>query len=76
MRLNSAQVEADEQFEACNDAIGVGSEGHPHDEVKQCEGKLRVDALDAAEPDEGRVDLFEPCIFADFNEEEYSWRER
>jgi hypothetical protein len=76
LRLNSAQVEADEQFEACKDAIGVGSEGwvpsDRYDEAKQREDKLRVDALGAAESDEERVKLLEHWPFADFNEEEYS----
>lgn len=63
LRLYSAQVEADEQFEAYRDAIGVGAEGwvpaDQYDEAKQREGKLRVDALDATESDEERVKLAE-----------------
>jgi Phosphotransferase enzyme family len=76
LRLNSAQVEADEQLEACRDVIGVGPEGwvpsDQYEEAKQRESKLKVDALDAAESDEERARLCEHWVFDDFNEEEYS----
>lgn len=76
MRLHSAQVEADDQFEACKDAIGVSSEGwvpwDQFEEVKRRETKLKADALDAAVSDEERVKICEHWLFDDFNEDEYS----
>jgi hypothetical protein len=76
LRLDSAQVEADEQLEACRDIVGVGPEGwvpsDQYEEAKQRESKLKVDALDAAESDEERARLCEHWVFDDFNEEEYS----
>lgn len=71
MRLNSAQADADEQFEAWRDAIGVGPEGwvppHQYEEAKQRERKLKVDAINEAESDEERKRLCEHWIFDDFD---------
>ncbi|KAF2126260.1 hypothetical protein P153DRAFT_347351 [Dothidotthia symphoricarpi CBS 119687] len=76
LRMNAAQVEADEQLQACRDAIGIGPEGwvplEQYDEIKERESKLKADALDAAESDEDRLMLCEHWMFDDFDEEEYS----
>lgn len=76
LRLHSAQVEADDQFEACKDAIGVGSEGwvpwDQFEEARRSESKLKADALDAAGSDEERAKLREHWVFDDFDEDEYS----
>ena len=75
IQLDKAQVEADEQLEACREAIGVGTEGWVplefYEEVKQREVKLKADALDAAESEEERVRTREHWIFDDFCEEDY-----
>lgn len=75
LRLNQAQSEADEQFQACQEAIGVGDEGwvptELYDEAKRRERKLKADALDAAETDEERATVEENWIFDDFCEEDY-----
>ncbi|KAF1846500.1 phosphotransferase family protein [Cucurbitaria berberidis CBS 394.84] len=75
LRLDAAQVEADEQLKACEDAVGIGSEGwvpaELYDEIKQRERKLKADALEAAESEEERQRLHEHWIFDDFDEEEY-----
>ncbi|EGD97726.1 phosphotransferase [Trichophyton tonsurans CBS 112818] len=59
VQLDSAQVEADEQLQACREAIGVGTEGWVplalYEEVKQREVKLKANALDAAETEEERA---------------------
>jgi hypothetical protein len=72
--LENAQSEADEQFQVCQEAIGVGNEGWVpiayYDEAKRCERKLKADALDAAE-DEERARIKENWIFDDFCEEDY-----
>ncbi|KAF2877511.1 hypothetical protein BDV95DRAFT_625375 [Massariosphaeria phaeospora] len=74
--LNTAQVEADEQLQACRDAIGIGPEGwvpvEQYDEIKQRESKLKAGALEAAESEEERARLCEHWIFDDYDEEEYS----
>lgn len=74
--LNAAQLEADEQLQACRDVIGIGPEGwvplDQYDEVKQRESKLKADALEAAESDQERLMLQEHWIFDDFDENEYS----
>jgi hypothetical protein len=76
LHLNAAQVESDEQLQACRDAIGIGPEGwvplDQYDELKQRESKLKADALEAAESDQERLMLQEHWIFDDFNEDEYS----
>ncbi|KAF2258835.1 kinase-like protein [Lojkania enalia] len=76
VRLNAAQVEADEQLQACRDVIGIGPEGwvplEQYEEIKQREIKLKADALEAAESGEERARLSEHWIFGDFDEEEYS----
>lgn len=76
LRLHAAQVEADEQLQACRDVIGIGSEGWvpmaQYDETKQRESKLKADALNAAESEEERQKLCEHWMFDDFDEEEYS----
>ena len=76
LRMNAAQVEADEQLQACRDAIGIGPEGwvplDQYDEVKQRESKLKADALEAAESEQERLMLCEHWIFDDFDEDEYS----
>ncbi|RMZ83213.1 hypothetical protein DV738_g1324, partial [Chaetothyriales sp. CBS 135597] len=73
LHLYSAQVEADEQFAACRDAIGVGPEGwvpsDQYEEAKRREGKLKADALSSAETEDERAELIEDWIFDDFNEE-------
>ncbi|KAM5433157.1 hypothetical protein MferCBS31731_007154 [Microsporum ferrugineum] len=75
VQLDQAQVEADEQLQACREAIGVGTEGwvprELYEEVKQREQKLKSDAFDAAETDEERAKIREHWIFDDFCEEEY-----
>ncbi|WEW59933.1 hypothetical protein PRK78_005415 [Emydomyces testavorans] len=75
LRLYNAQVEADEQFQACRDIIGVGPEGwvpsEQYGEAKQREQKLKADALEAAESDAERATVCENWIFDDFDEEEY-----
>lgn len=52
-RLHAAQIEADEQLQACRDIVGVGPEGwvpvEQYEEIKQRELKLKADALEAAE---------------------------
>ncbi|KAF3037178.1 hypothetical protein E8E11_006321 [Didymella keratinophila] len=74
--LNAAQLEADEQLQACRDVIGIGPEGwvplDQYNEVKQRESKLKADALEAAESDQERLMLQEHWIFDDFDEDEYS----
>ncbi|RMD44046.1 hypothetical protein DV735_g1155, partial [Chaetothyriales sp. CBS 134920] len=76
LQLYSAQVEADEQFTECRDAIGVGPEGwvppDQYEDAKQREDKLKADALGSAESEDERAKLIEHWIFDDFNEEEYS----
>lgn len=76
LRLEQAQSEADEQYQACQEAIGVGHEGWVpvahYDEAKACERKLRADALDAAETEEERTRIRENWIFDDFSEEDYT----
>ncbi|KAF2437996.1 hypothetical protein P171DRAFT_467594 [Karstenula rhodostoma CBS 690.94] len=75
-RLNAAQIEADEQLQACRDVIGIGPEGwvplEYYEETKQRALKLKADALEAAESEEERVRLGEHWIFDDFDEEVYS----
>lgn len=77
LRLNSAQIEADEELEACREVIGVGPEGwvptDHYEEAKQRESKLKADSLAAAESEEERATAVEHWIFDDFDEEEYSW---
>ncbi|KAH8719227.1 kinase-like domain-containing protein [Phaeosphaeriaceae sp. PMI808] len=76
LRINDEQIDADEQLQACRDAIGVGPEGwvplDQYDEIKQRGSKLKADALEAAESDEERLRLCEHWVFDDFDEEEYS----
>ncbi|CDM36121.1 unnamed protein product [Penicillium roqueforti FM164] len=60
LRLERAQSEADTQFQACQEAVGVGHEG-----------KLRADALDMAETEE-RTRIQENWIFDDFSEDDYT----
>ncbi|KAJ6102628.1 hypothetical protein N7486_005055, partial [Penicillium sp. IBT 16267x] len=75
LRLEKAQSEADEQLQACQEAIGVGIEGwvpiSQYDEAKVCERKLKADALEAAETDEQRAIVRANWIFDDFTEEDY-----
>lgn len=51
--MEQAQSEADEQLQACQEAIGVGNEGlvpiGQFGEAKECERQLKADALKAAE---------------------------
>jgi hypothetical protein len=76
LHLNVAQVESDEQLQACRDVIGIGPEGwvplDQYDEVKQRESKLKADALEAAESEQERRMLQEHWMFDDFDEDEYS----
>ncbi|KAH7390849.1 hypothetical protein DE146DRAFT_679939 [Phaeosphaeria sp. MPI-PUGE-AT-0046c] len=76
LRLHAAQIEADEQLQACRDVVGNGLEGwvptEQYDETKQRERKLKADALEAAESEEERQQLIDHWIFDDFDEEEYS----
>jgi hypothetical protein len=76
LRLNAAQIEADEQLQACRDVVCIGPEGwvpvEQYDEIKQRENKLKADALEAAESEQERQELREHWIFDDFDEEEYS----
>jgi hypothetical protein len=75
-RLHAAQIEADEQLQACRDVVGIGPEGwvplEQYKETKQRELKLKADALEAAESEEERARLAEHWIFDDFDEKEYS----
>lgn len=74
-RLARAQSEADEQLQACQEAIGVGHEGwvplEDYDQAKRRERSLKTDALEAAETEEERIRIQENWIFDDFSEEEY-----
>lgn len=76
LRLERAQSEADEQFQGCQEAIGVGNEGwvpvSHYDEAKRRERKLKADTLDAAETDEERARIQENWIFDDFCEGDYT----
>lgn len=75
LQLHTAQLEADEQFEACRDVVGVGPEGwvpnDQYDDAKQRERKLKADALEAAESADEREEICENWIFDDFDEEDY-----
>ncbi|KAI4690443.1 hypothetical protein J4E81_007597 [Alternaria sp. BMP 2799] len=75
-RLHAAQIEADEQLQACRDAVSIGPEGwvplEQYEETRQRERKLKAAALEAAESNEERARLEEHWIFGDFDEEEYS----
>ncbi|KAJ5585265.1 uncharacterized protein N7459_005065 [Penicillium hispanicum] len=75
LRLDRAQSEADEQYQACLEAIGVGNEGWVpvahYDEAKGRARKLKADGLDAAETTDERARLLENWIFDDFCEEDY-----
>jgi hypothetical protein len=75
LRLERAQSEADEQFQACQDVIGVRAEGwvpvDQYDEAKRRERTLRADALDAAETDQERATIQKHWIFDNFYEDEY-----
>lgn len=72
--MEHAQLEVDEQFQQCKEAIGVGSEGRVpneyYEDAKECERKLKADALDAAETDEERQHLIDNWLFDDFSEGE------
>lgn len=76
LRLAHEQSDADKQFQACQEAIGVANEGWVpvayYDEAKERERKLKADALDAAETAEERARIEENWIFDDFCEEEYT----
>lgn len=76
LRLHAAQMEADEQLQACRDVIGIGPEGwvplDQYDETKQRAAKFKADALEAAESEQERWMLQEHWIFDDFDEEEYA----
>ncbi|KAJ5796191.1 uncharacterized protein N7518_004731 [Penicillium psychrosexuale] len=76
LRLEWAQLEVDEQFQACQEAVGVGHEGWVpvahYDKAKARERKLRADALDAAETEEERIRIQENWIFDDFSEDDYT----
>ena len=75
-RLHAAQIEADEQLQACRDVIGIGPEGwvplEQYEDTRQRERKLKAAALEAAESNEERARLEEHWIFGDFDEEGYS----
>lgn len=75
LRLNAAQIEADELLQTCRDAIGIGTEGwvplDQYDEVKQREAKLKAKALEAAESEQERLMLHENWMFDDFDEKDY-----
>jgi hypothetical protein len=62
-------MEADEQLQASRDAGGVGPEGEvpveQYHDIKPREDKLKADALEAAESEEGRQKLSEHWIFHD-----------
>lgn len=76
LRIQRVQYEADEQFQACQEAVGAGSEGWVpvarYDESKRRERELRADAISAAETEDERKIISENWIFDDFNEEEYT----
>lgn len=76
LRLNAAQIEADEQLQICRDFIGIGPEGwvpcEQYDEIKQRAMRFKAAVLGAAGSEEERLMLHEHWIFDDFDEEEYS----
>ncbi|KAL4735270.1 kinase-like domain-containing protein [Aspergillus similis] len=76
LRLAREQSDVDEQFQACQKAIGVANEGwvpvEYYDEAKGRERKLKADALDAAETEEERARIDKNWIFDDFCEEDYT----
>lgn len=61
LRLHAAQIEADEQLQACRDIVGIGPEGwvptEEYEETKQRAEKLKADALEAAESEEERQQI-------------------
>jgi hypothetical protein len=75
MRLHVEQVEADDQLQACRDAIGAVSEGwvpvEQYDEIKECARKLRAAAFKACEIEEERALLSEHYVLDDFDESKY-----
>lgn len=76
LRLNEAQIEADEQLQECQDIIGVCGEGWTpiasYDKAKAREKKLKMETFQAAETDEERRRLEENWIFDDFSESDYT----
>lgn len=76
LRIERVQYEADEQFQAYQEAIGAGREGWVpvacYDESKRRERELRAYAINAAETEDERKIIQENWIFDDFNEEEYT----
>ncbi|KAJ5379285.1 hypothetical protein N7509_012404 [Penicillium cosmopolitanum] len=76
LRLNAAQVEADEQLQECQDIVGVAGEGWTpiasYEKAKARAAKLKMEAFQAAESDEERRRLEENWIFDDFDEVDYT----
>jgi hypothetical protein len=74
LRLSRLQLEADEALQACQEAIGMGSDGwvptEHYDEAKQRERKTKAVVLDASETEEERARMQENLICDDFNEED------
>jgi hypothetical protein len=75
LRLNAEHNEADEQLQACRDAIGVGPEGwvpvDQYDEIKERARRLKAAAIEASESKEEREKFCEHWVFDDFDESEY-----
>ncbi|KAJ5928217.1 hypothetical protein N7466_007173 [Penicillium verhagenii] len=75
LRMEQEQSEADEQLQAAQEVIGVGSEGWvpvgQYDHARGCERKLKAAALEVAETDEDKAIVQANWIFDDFSEEDY-----
>jgi len=73
LRLQAAQVEADEQLQACRDIMGMGTEGwvplEEYDGIKGRERQSRADTIEAAETEEERRALDAHWMFDDVDEE-------
>lgn len=67
LRLSRLQSDADEAFQACQEAVGVGSDGwvptEHYDEAKQQEGKTKTVVLDASETEGERARMQKNSIF-------------
>nr|POE96511.1 altered inheritance of mitochondria protein 9, mitochondrial [Quercus suber] len=76
LRLAAAMEEADCQFQACLNLVGVGPEGwvpvEQYNDAKQREQQLKADTLEEAETEQERRLICEHWIFDDFDEAEYS----
>lgn len=73
LRLEAAQMEADEQLQACRDIIGIGTEGwvpvEQYEATKGRERKFKADTMETADIEEERRALEENWMFDDVDEE-------